>query len=244
MGELIAHRGYPAHYPENSIASIQAALATGAGYVEVDVQLSRDQFPVLFHDRDLKRLCHQSGAIHDYDWEQLQQFTLHADSELVLQQSQAPLASLGDLVAIMPTAPATQFFIELKRASIEQFGASVMLSIVLPVLEPVKSQCCLISFDLPILERVRKETGFPIGVVIDNWGEREAPAISALEPEYLFCNLNSFPKDGQLQYHGASLAAYETTNPSLARELMRRGVDLVETDAIGELRRELAENQD
>lgn len=240
MGELIAHRGYPARYPENSIAGIQAALAAGARYVEVDVQLSRDRFPVLFHDRDLKRLCHQAGAIHDYDWEQLQQFTLYAGSDLALQQSQAPLASLGDLVAIMPTTPETLFFLELKRASIEQFGAGIVLSAVLPVLEPVKSHCCLISYDLPILQRVREDTDFPIGAVIDEWAERGSSQIACLQPEYLFCNLVSFPGEGRLQFGAARLAAFETMDPSRARGLIKRGVDLVETFAIGELLRELA----
>ena len=51
--ELVAHRGYALHYPENTLIGIEAAIRAGARYVEVDVQLSADKVPVLFHDRTL-----------------------------------------------------------------------------------------------------------------------------------------------------------------------------------------------
>jgi len=58
---LVAHRGYPARLPENTLPSIEAAVQAGARYIEVDVQLSRDGEVILFHDRDLHRLCGQAG---------------------------------------------------------------------------------------------------------------------------------------------------------------------------------------
>jgi glycerophosphoryl diester phosphodiesterase len=61
--ELIAHRGWPRRHPENSLPGIEAALMAGAGYVEVDVQLSADRVPVLFHDAGLERLCGVPGPV-------------------------------------------------------------------------------------------------------------------------------------------------------------------------------------
>ena len=46
---IVAHRGYPAEHPENSIAAFDAAVEVGALWVEVDVQL-RDGVAVLAHD--------------------------------------------------------------------------------------------------------------------------------------------------------------------------------------------------
>jgi len=69
--QLVAHRGYPRHYPENTLIGLEAAIAAGARFVEVDVQLSRDRVPVLFHDRDLKRLCGVRGKVHDLRYEEL-----------------------------------------------------------------------------------------------------------------------------------------------------------------------------
>src|SRR3990170_526721 len=69
--QLVGPRGYPRHYPENTLIGIEAAVAAGARYIEVDVQVSRDRVPVLFHDRNLKRLCGVDGKVHDLRYEEL-----------------------------------------------------------------------------------------------------------------------------------------------------------------------------
>lgn len=233
-GELVAHRGYPRYYPENSLAGIQAAVASGARYVEVDAQLSRDGVPVLFHDRDLQRLCHRPGAIHDYTWSQLQTVEIYADSDSP-RLSRAPLAALSDLLALIPTMPKVWFFIELKRVAFEQQGIDRVLEAVLPMLQPVAAQCCVISYQLEALKQVRERTTLSIGAVIDDWADREAPALVELHSDYLFCNLKSLPVQGPLPRTGSRLAVFETVDPRQARQLLARGVDLVETFAIGEM---------
>lgn len=238
---LVGHRGYPARYPENTLTGLQAALALGAGYVEVDIQLTRDGVPVLFHDRELSRLCQREGAIHDYDWCEVREFRVHtAAGALVV--SQAPLTALSDLVALIPTAPQARFFIELKRLSLEQFGQAAVLSAVLPHLESVADQVTVISYDLPVLQQVREQTGWSIGAVIDEWAARTEAPVTVLQPDYLFCNHESFPADGELGLANMQLVAFETVDPARARQLLARGVDLVETFAIGELRTELEQS--
>lgn len=49
--------------PENSAAAIQAAIDANYG-IEIDVQLSADKAPMVFHDYDLDRLTEESGAIN------------------------------------------------------------------------------------------------------------------------------------------------------------------------------------
>lgn len=68
---VIGHRGAAAWAPENTLASIRAAAALGARWVEFDVRLSRDGFPVLFHDDDLNRTTNGSGPVADQDLEDL-----------------------------------------------------------------------------------------------------------------------------------------------------------------------------
>jgi glycerophosphoryl diester phosphodiesterase len=48
---LIAHRGYHAATPENTLAAFEAAIMVGAGGIETDVRICRDGVPVLIHDR-------------------------------------------------------------------------------------------------------------------------------------------------------------------------------------------------
>jgi glycerophosphoryl diester phosphodiesterase len=48
---LIAHRGYHAVVPENTLTAFEAAVSIGANGIETDVRLSRDGLPLLIHDR-------------------------------------------------------------------------------------------------------------------------------------------------------------------------------------------------
>ena len=48
---VLAHRGYHAELPENTLAAFDAARGQGADGVETDVRVTRDGTPILFHDR-------------------------------------------------------------------------------------------------------------------------------------------------------------------------------------------------
>ncbi|MDE6129711.1 MAG: glycerophosphodiester phosphodiesterase, partial [Lachnospiraceae bacterium] len=87
MGVLYAHRGLhdnASEAPENSMEAFQKAVDAGFG-IELDVQLSADKIPVVFHDFSLKRACGVEGKVADYTYEELQQFTLF-DSEQRIPQ--------------------------------------------------------------------------------------------------------------------------------------------------------------
>jgi glycerophosphoryl diester phosphodiesterase len=53
---VVAHRGDPYRFRENTLPSLRSALEHGADAVEIDVRLTRDGVPVLLHDATLKRL--------------------------------------------------------------------------------------------------------------------------------------------------------------------------------------------
>lgn len=82
QGVYYAHRGLhdnATDAPENSMAAFKKAVEAGYG-IELDVQLTKDEIPVIFHDETLKRICNAEGNVRDYTYEELQQFTL-CDSE-------------------------------------------------------------------------------------------------------------------------------------------------------------------
>lgn len=71
-----AHRGlYGDGVPENSLAAFEAACRAGYG-IELDVQLSRDGVPVVFHDATLDRVCGISARVRDLDVAELTRTTL------------------------------------------------------------------------------------------------------------------------------------------------------------------------
>ena len=69
---IIAHRGASAYAPENTIAAFIKALEMGAGGIELDVQLSRDGYPVVIHDERIDRISDGSGWVKDKTLKELQ----------------------------------------------------------------------------------------------------------------------------------------------------------------------------
>lgn len=70
---IIGHRGYPANYPENTLAAFEAAIEAGAIMIELDVMLSRDRKVVVIHDAALDRTTNGKGAVADLTLAELKQ---------------------------------------------------------------------------------------------------------------------------------------------------------------------------
>ncbi len=54
--KIIGHRGARGLAPENTLAAIEAGIAAGADEVEIDVRVTKDSVPVLWHDAKLNGL--------------------------------------------------------------------------------------------------------------------------------------------------------------------------------------------
>jgi glycerophosphoryl diester phosphodiesterase len=62
----VAHRGYSAAYPENTLVAEGAAFAAGADLVEIDLQKTSDGAVVILHDDTLDRTTDGSGLVADH----------------------------------------------------------------------------------------------------------------------------------------------------------------------------------
>lgn len=71
---VIAHRGFSAEYPENTIAAFKAAVAAKADYIELDVHLSKDGEIVVMHDDTIDRTTNGTGFVNDYTVAELKKF--------------------------------------------------------------------------------------------------------------------------------------------------------------------------
>lgn len=83
--KFYAHRGLfdnESDAPENSLAAFQKAVEAGYG-MEMDVQLTKDDQLVVFHDATLKRMCGVEGNVWDYTLEELKQFKLAKTDETI-----------------------------------------------------------------------------------------------------------------------------------------------------------------
>lgn len=227
--ELVAHRGYAARYPENTLAALEAAIEAGARHVEIDVQISSDGFPVLFHDRTLERMCGVPGAVHEKTLSELRELSCGERGKFGDAFRREGLLSLAGFVQLLRRHPHVGAFVEIKRVAIEQFGRERILERVLPALDAAIHQCALISFSLDFLAAARRAHPIPLGAVFDRWSERDDQLVPEIAPEYVFVDVDGLPATGELRHPGARVAVYEVADPRVALALGARGVELVET---------------
>lgn len=86
---LHAHRGASHAAPENTLLAFERAVVEGADAIELDVRLSADRIPIVFHDDELTRMTGTPGRVADTSTDHLATLTAHGE----------PIPRLADLVS-------------------------------------------------------------------------------------------------------------------------------------------------
>ena len=102
---VVGHRGDPIKYPEETIQADNSAFNSGADYVELDLQLSKDGVLVISHDDDLYRVTHTHAIVSQNDFKTLKQLR-YDNGEHVM--------SLNELFKYYKNRPNTKFVLETK----------------------------------------------------------------------------------------------------------------------------------
>ena len=136
---FFAHRGLhdnAGDAPENSMRAFERAVRAGFG-IELDVQLTADGVPVIFHDHDLKRMCGRPEKVRSLTFAQLR--------ELRLLQTDQQIPSLQEFLEMV--GGRVTLLVELKE---ERQDVSVCRK-VMPLLENYQGCYCIESFNPAVL---------------------------------------------------------------------------------------------
>ena len=239
---VVAHRGLAAKYPENTLVGILAALTAGARFLEVDLQLSADGVAFVHHDWETQRTCGLEGTIGDRSEEELSALSAGYSERFGAAFTGEPLPRLSDLTALISSHPDVTVFLEIKPQSVERFGADAVLDAVLPFAEPLGERAVLLSFSQEVLKRARARSALARGVACERYEDLTGASIQELDPRHVFCDVKSLPSDGPLGIDGRLLTVWEVVEPTLARALLNRGVDLIESFSCDTLIPALAED--
>jgi glycerophosphoryl diester phosphodiesterase len=147
------HRGlWGGDVPENSLAAFHSARASQIG-VELDVRLTSDGVPVVFHDATLERMCGDARALDQVSAKELEGIPL-PDGSLV-----PTLSQVLEVVAGIPV------LLELK---VDRPGDMAVADAVAGALKDGGGMLAAMSFDEPTVARLCHviENG-PIGLLID-----------------------------------------------------------------------------
>lgn len=235
--QLVAHRGYPRRYPENTLESINAAITAGARYVEFDVQMTADGIPVLLHDESLMRTTGTRGRIINTKLEKLAELSANEPKRFGTRYRNLTIPTLAAAVELFQQHPRVTPFVEIKEESLEAHGREKVVKTLLAVLAPLESRFVVISYDTLALRTARAMGAKRIGWVMRAWNEESRAKATELVPDYLICNYTKLPKDTSepLWFGPWKWMFYEVTQARLALQLAQRGAALIETMAIGEM---------
>ena len=239
LSQLVAHRGYRAKFPENTILSLSKAIEHGATFIELDVQFSVDQLPVIYHDTDLQRVSGVAGSILEMPRSQLIEIPAYEPNRLGNLYQDETISTLEDLVYLLKKHPQVTAFVELKDESISHCGRQLMIDQVIDILNPIAQQTVIMSFDYPLCELARQASWPQVGVVLTTWDELESDIVKKVAPDYIFVDHEIVPTQEHLRANislrNTKLVAYEVGNTELGNRLLTLGLDMLETYEIEKL---------
>ncbi|RSM45945.1 glycerophosphodiester phosphodiesterase [Actinoplanes sp. ATCC 53533] len=120
----VAHRGYSAVAPENTLPALAAAVLAGATLVEFDVRTTADGVPVVIHDRTVDRTTDGAGQVGELTLDELS--ALDAGSWFSPAYAGTRIPLLREVIDLLrPHAagvtPGTELLLEIKPpATLEQ----------------------------------------------------------------------------------------------------------------------------
>jgi len=75
-----AHRGASEYAPENTFSSFYLGLLQGANGIETDVQRTKDDYLVLFHDDTVNRVSDGVGKVCDFTLEEIKNLRIYGNA--------------------------------------------------------------------------------------------------------------------------------------------------------------------
>lgn len=223
---LVAHRGWPERYPENTLEGMKAVLEAGARYVEFDVQITADQRPVVIHDDDLTRLTGRGERVTRTSLAQLEGIPI-----ATRPGEHAHVPTLEAMLALIGEFPEVTAFVELKRQSIRHHGRRLAVEAVMQRLRQAPCPTVFLSFKWRAV-RLARQLGAPsTGWAFRPWTPLSRLLAAWLQPDYLFIRADRVPGQSRPFWPGSwQWVIYRVDDLDSARRLRSLGADLIEVD--------------
>ena len=225
------HRGDPASAPENTPAAFTATVAAGADYVETDVHRTSDGVLVLIHDDTVDRTTDGSGLVYELPSKDV--FVLDAGRWYAPGFTGERITDVDEFLDWIAGHEGLGAMIEAKPYGV---GADLARAV---DRSRARNRTCIVSF-LPDELRAAKSVSpdIPCYLLFD---ARPARDIVELILDFGFDGADVqwswMDKSFVERMHRAALAVVASTvnEPGSVAELIRLGVDYVDTDRPGDI---------
>lgn len=148
--KIIAHRGFSAIAPENTLIAFQKAIEIGADYFELDVRMTKDDSLVVIHDETVDRTSsnQMSGEISEMKYMEIAKVKAGYSERFGNEYANEKVPTLRE--ALKTAKGKIKVAIELKVYGAENEVIKLVNDL------GVKDEVIIFSFYYPVLAKIRK----------------------------------------------------------------------------------------
>lgn len=231
LPKVIGHRGAAGYAPENTLEGIHVAADMGVEWVELDVKLTRDQVPIIFHDETLERTAGSNALVAETDYETIKH--LEAGSWFGESFAGNKIPTLEEAVDVL-LERGLGLNLEIKPCpGRERETAEVALDLLSQIWDD-HDKILISSFQHVSLESAMEMAGdWPRGLLLpEEWPENWEELAEYLRVTTINLNGNTATRE-QVEMAidlEKPVLAYTVNDPIKARELQSWGVDCFFSD--------------
>lgn len=150
---LIAHRGFSALYPQNTVPAFEAAAENGFDGYEFDVHTTKDGVWVVIHNDDIDAMTNGSGNVADFTYDELMEFNIDAGNGIE-DYSDLKIPTLDEALSVCDDR---DIFPVIEIKSCDTSLLPEMLDCIYS--HSLRDKAIIISFTMEYLEKVRELDG-------------------------------------------------------------------------------------
>jgi glycerophosphoryl diester phosphodiesterase len=230
----IAHRGASATFTENTMPAFRAAVELHADMIELDVHLSKDSIPVVFHNDKLSKvLSNGKRFVRDYTLAELKTVDLGPSAK-----NRAGKTTIPSLEEVLKFAKGKiPLNIEIKTEAVTDTIENGIEQQCLRLLEKygMQKQVLFSSYDMCCIRRIKQlDPGASIAILYSKQLKENTPAkiVQQYKADAFHCTYHQLSKKWleNLKSHNIPVLVYTINRRSRMKKLINLGVNGIFTD--------------
>ncbi len=219
--QIIAHRGFSGHYPENTLLAFQKALDFNVGGIELDVHVCKTGELIVIHDETLDRTTNYSGIVSQMTLAEIKKSRIFSQQEVPTLTETLDLINKKCLVNI-----------ELKGENTFQKVAEC-IGFYVQNHQWSYTDLLVSSFDWNQLEKIKQiDSQITVGILTDNNFQSAlefALVISAkaIHPHYSLLNTENCK---QASRAGVEINTWTVNDPAEIEQIKKLSINGIITD--------------
>lgn len=202
---VIAHRGASYYAPENTMSAFRLAHKMNADMIELDVQLSKDGIPVVFHDAKLNRHSNGKGLVSSFLFDELQQLDAGKWFSIEFQGEKIP--SLEEVLKW--AAGKILVNIEIKKEAVSDSPEEGVEEKVVELVHQtdIKKNIIISSFDYRAIKRIKKmDSELLTGLLYDKKSSEKKGLLEMMDDfgaDFFHCSKSEMSKKWRAELDGS-----------------------------------------